>query len=286
MIIEEIAREIYDTLFQPPLEEPLRSIDIPLAGRGYSSESVKMVFDLVNTINGISSESLASIPDDKDGSATLKYLREVRKVAERIGSLKPSSLGLHPFVYFYGANGRFSSTAFLATAAFVKELERRNAFAKFTTIRSQFEEFLIEHKDFINQVQHDVRFGEPRLQAALLMYRMLFDRLVGGKSSETIIKEMQSHSELKFLKVSVEQPNNYGKDFSKETRNAAYIRAALEKSLLCVICKARLHTSISFDHKERKQDGGRGSPDNAQLTHFYCNTGYKESLHASQVSGS
>jgi hypothetical protein len=41
--------------------------------------------------------------------------------------------------------------------------------------------------------------------------------------------------------------------------------------------------SISFDHKDRKQDGGLGTPDNAQLTHHYCNGGYKEKLNAKGI---
>jgi hypothetical protein len=33
-----------------------------------------------------------------------------------------------------------------------------------------------------------------------------------------------------------------------------------------------------MDHTVRKQDGGTDSPDNMQLTHPYCNSGYKESM--------
>ena len=33
--------------------------------------------------------------------------------------------------------------------------------------------------------------------------------------------------------------------------------------------------AISVDHIERKQDGGKATIENAQLTHPYCNTGVK-----------
>ncbi|MBI4302685.1 MAG: DUF262 domain-containing protein [Chloroflexi bacterium] len=298
--IEKTAREIYDTLFKPHLETPLRSLDIPIAGQGYSGESVKMVFDLVNLINDVSPEmwqdkpkvgrrkESASIdshilPDDENGSQTLKYLKAVKKVATRIGSLDPSSLGLHPVVYFYGATGRFLPMTFLAVAAFVRELERRDAFGKFTKVRSQFEEFLLEHRDFVNQIGHAIYGGEKRLKATLLMYRVLFEGLTEGKPTEDIIKQMQSHLELRYLTETTPEMKEYGKDFSTSTKSAVYIRDAIDKSLRCTICNARLHSkSISFDHKERKHDGGVGTPDNAQMTHPYCNTGYKEWLNANR----
>lgn len=44
----------------------------------------------------------------------------------------------------------------------------------------------------------------------------------------------------------------------------------------CCICSAAIHfNSISIDHIVRKQDGGLGTVDNAQLSHPFCNTGVK-----------
>lgn len=298
MDIEKTARDIYDTMFKPPMETPLRTLDLPIAGRGYSGESVKMVFDLVNLVNNVSPDmwhekgtkrgktnigDVASkiLVDDEDGTQTLQYLREVRKVATRIGSNDASSLGLHPVVYFYGATGRFLPMAFLAVAAFVKELESKDAFAKFTRVRSKFEDFLLAHRNFVNQIGHEVIGGEKRVKTTLLMYEILFEGLTNGDSDAYIIKEMKSHTELKFLQETPPGNIEYGKDFSTDTKSATYLREAIDKSPKCAICNARLHfKSISFDHKERKQDGGLGTPENAQLTHPYCNTGYKEMLNA------
>lgn len=290
--IERTAREIYNTLFEPQVKFPLRTLDIPIAGRGYSGESVKMVFDLVNLLNGVSSAksgkseriSQMKLPDDEDGAETLRYLREVKKVAIRIGSTEPASLGLHPIIYFYGASGRFLPMTFLAVATFIKYLESRDAFAKFTKVRSKFEDFLLEHRDFVNQIGHAVFGSEKRVKATLLMYQILFNELIKESSVENIIKEMTSHTELKFLKDKMPENGEYGNDFSADTKSATYLREAIDKSLRCSICGARLHfKSISFDHKERKQDGGSGQPDNAQLTHPYCNTGYKEMMNAKGI---
>ncbi|OGO21713.1 MAG: hypothetical protein A2Z28_01635 [Chloroflexi bacterium RBG_16_51_9] len=300
--IEKTAREIYDTLFKPQIETPLRTLDIPIAGRGYSGESVKMVFDFVNLVNNVSpvmwqNKTTAKskkksgvvtprvLPDDQDGLQTLQYLREVRKVATRIGSNDPSSLGLHPIVYFYGATGRFLPMTFLAVVAFVKDLESNVSFAKFTRVRSQFEDFLLEHRAFVNQIGHEVIGGEKRVQTTILMYQILFEGLTRGDSVEQIIGQMKSHTELKFLRETTTEDKEYGKDFSTETKSTVYLREAIDKSLRCTICNARLHfKSISFDHKDRKEDGGLGIPDNAQLTHPYCNTGYKEMLNAKGIN--
>jgi len=299
--IEKTARDIYDTMFKPPIETPLRTLDLPVAGKGYSGESVKMVFDLVNLINNVSPDMWREktikkgkaktedmpdkvLPDDDNGTQTLQYLKEVRKLAIRIGSNDPSSLGLHPVVYFYGATGRFLPMTFLAVAGFMKELEKRNAFAEFTRIRSGFEDFLLENRGFVNQIGHEVIGGEKRVKATLLMYEVLFEELTRGGSKQHIIEQMRSHKELKFLHEPVAENIEYGKTFSVDTKSAAYLREAIDKSPRCAICNARLHfKSISFDHKGRKEDGGLGTPDNAQLTHPYCNTGYKEMLNAKGI---
>src|SRR5439155_1551466 len=68
----------------------------------------------------------------------------------------------------------------------------------------------------------------------------------------------------------------YGRDFDSEAKSTAFLREALKNALRCQICQGFIHTkSISIDHLERKEDGGFGSPNNAQLTHPYCNTTYK-----------
>ena len=51
---------------------------------------------------------------------------------------------------------------------------------------------------------------------------------------------------------------------------------ALSTSVRCKICGGYIHkNSISIDHKIRKEDGGGGTVENAQISHPYCNTTYK-----------
>lgn len=43
---------------------------------------------------------------DLTGEQTIKFLNRCRKIAQRINSIHPSSLGLHPIIYFYTRLGR------------------------------------------------------------------------------------------------------------------------------------------------------------------------------------
>ena len=65
-------------------------------------------------------------------------------------------------------------------------------------------------------------------------------------------------------------------DFSSGTKSEIFISDTLQNALKCKICGGFLHVNaISFDHIKRKQDGGRGTIENTQMTHPYCNTTMK-----------
>ena len=55
--IERTARDIYEILFVPPLEVPIKTLDLPVAGRGYSADSVRLVFEFVNFANGLTTDA-------------------------------------------------------------------------------------------------------------------------------------------------------------------------------------------------------------------------------------
>ena len=106
--IEKTAKEIYDMLFIPPLEIPIKTLDLPVAGQGYSAESVRLIFDFINLANDMlaSQSKLKDVEDDKDGIRTVEFLKNTKRIISRICSNDEGSLGLHPAVYFYSASGR------------------------------------------------------------------------------------------------------------------------------------------------------------------------------------
>ncbi len=302
--IETLAREIDENLFKPLLEVPIRTLDLPIAGQAYSADGFKMIFDLVNLANGVTPAmwedppegrkkrpQIAPLPDDSNGATTIEFLHKVKKAALRISGDYSGSLGLHPVVYFYGATGRFQPPAFLAAVKFVEELDHvPNGFFDFTKHRRVFEEYLVRHRHFANQLTHALGSRTRPLERLVLLYHLILDELKAGRSTDDeLFARIASEPRLGDLKKIPEEPDpTKRRRFTGDVKSAAFIRDAIDSPLRCTICGARLHRgAISSDHKVRQQDGGVGDVENLQHAHPYCNTGYKEALtHAAKVADS
>ncbi|MFE6478052.1 HNH endonuclease family protein [Streptomyces rochei] len=301
--IESLAKDVYDLIFRPTLDMSIRSTDLPVAGRGYSADSLKMVFELVNFVNRLRPEmwqpekngrkrtianqsDMSTLADDPDGTATLEFMRATKRAASKIAGNSPASLGLHPAVYFYSATGRFQPAAFLAAVAFTQELVEKRRLVKYTELRAKFEDFLVSYKHFLNQIVQSYGSLQRSVPPILEMYKILLDSLAEGLDDEATIERMRANSNPRLpVKVITEDDRRHGRNFSSETKNAIVLKATLESSPVCQICNARLHLrSMTFDHKIRKEDGGDGAMDNGQMTHPYCNSGYKESRPSSEAT--
>lgn len=295
--IESLSREIYDSLFRPLLENPIKTLDLPIAGQAYSANAFKMIFDLVNMVNEVTpamwdekprtrgKATIKRIEDDKDGQQTVAFLSRVKRAASLVSGNDSRSLGLHPVVYFYGVTGRFQPIAFLATVKFVAELEDKKQVKKFTKVRRDYEEFLIEHKHFISALGHTYGGRTRSLELLVDMYRTVFEQLTYGIKSADIEASLLKESPSLALKSAAErrEPTRRSK-FSSEDKSASFLQQALDSPNRCNLCGARLHVrGINIDHKTRIQDGGLGNSENGQPTHPYCNSGYKESEHAKAV---
>lgn len=273
--IEKIAKEIYDTLFVPALESPIKTLDLPVAGRGYSGESVKLIFDFINLSNGLvlAQKKLKPLSDDTDGSQTINFLKTSQRIIDRICSKEPCSLGLHPAVYFYSAAGRYQPTAFLATVQMMMDFEAQDKFAWFTKHRAKFEEFLATHRHFINQIVSQFGSGIKGYEWVYKLHTEILSNLETGTESELVTQLINSH------KWRLKDLPSTGTAFSTETKSAIYLKTALSSAIKCGVCGARMHkNSMSAGHIERREDGGISHSDNGQMEHFYCNTGYKEKL--------
>jgi hypothetical protein len=278
--IEKLAKEIHAMLFAPPLETPIKTLDLPIAGRGYSGQSLPLIFDFVNLATEIGHGEVAqeSLADDTDGSKTIDYLKVVRRLTWRICGNHPSSLGLHPAVYFYSSTGRHQPTAFLAVVSLMKDFEKRDFFRTFTKHRGTFEHFLVAHKTFVNQTV--IKFGStlkgyPRLGQ---MYGLIVSHLTNGKTVEQIVTELQNDTNFNYLKaIEANSVKAVGTKFSSETKSATFLREAFQGALTCKICDGFIHlNALTIDHKQRVREGGTGVAENAQVTHPYCNTTYKQ----------
>jgi hypothetical protein len=293
--IEALAFKAHEVLFKPVLQDPITTTELPVAGQGYSSQSFQMLIDLVNMVNGItpkmwmepkgsnappSNRPSERIPEDTTGDKTIKYLKEVNRAATLISGKESRSLGLHPVVYFYGSNGKFHPAALLAAIKFFKKLENDKLLIDFTDHRFDFEELLVHHRHFINQLAKSKGSRTRPVDSLVALYETVLREVKTGKSQSEIIAILREDPRLKDLE-DIRDEDRVRRKFSKDVRSAAYLKNAIDSPQRCALCRARMDArSMSSDHIRRAEDGGMGTAENLQFTHVFCNSGYKESKHA------
>lgn len=271
--IQDLALKINTILFNPKLDTPIKTLDIPIGGKLYSAATLPLILDFVNITNNIDK---AKLRDDEEGSETIKLLKRTLKFANLINSNHPSSLGLHPVIYFYSKEGRHKTAMFYAITKFVIDLEQKNKLNTFTDIRAALEKIIWEYDYLIQQINRKYRSAQASYNyISQFLYDCMLELSEKKDIHEVISKLISSKYEYLTIEKKAEDFTNQ-KDFTTGKKSAVYILDAIEKAPKCKLCQALVHrNSISIDHIERRQDGGVGSVDNGQLTHFYCNTGYK-----------
>lgn len=274
--IQELAKEINEILFSPKLETPVKTLDIPIGGKLYSAQTLPLILEFINITNKIKSDFKNTLIDDKDGSATIKILNTTRKIAQRINSMHPSSLGLHPIVYFYSQEGRHKIASFLATVLFVMELEEKNKINDFISAREPFESILIEFDFLVQQINRKYRTSAVSYPYIKNYYFRIIELLNKGMQKDKVISEIPGDANFNYLTIHPNVDEVSSKEFSKERKGAVYIKDAIKNAIRCKICNGYIHkNSITIDHVARKEDGGLGTIDNGQIAHPYCNSTYK-----------
>lgn len=284
--MENLGREIYKALYSPPLNPPIRTLDLPIAGHGYGSQTLPLIFDFVNIANDIpvseasrrkTSKSDVGAQSNIDEEQTVLTMRGAGRLVRRMTGTHPSSLGLHPAVYFYSANGKHQPTTVLAMASLVKDLsEIPDSFLRFTETRAEFERFLVEHKIFVNQltVMHgSMAKGFRQLKE---YYQFVISCLQRKMSFEEIGSRLKEHD--KYQKLVKERPvlTKQPKEFSKNLKQLVYLSEALEKSFICAECGSRIDPkSMHLDHELEKSSGGVATSENARWLHPFCDSTYK-----------
>jgi len=272
--IQQLAEEINDILFNPKLDTPIKTLDIPIGGKQYAASTLPLILDFVNISNDIGFKD--SLEDDTTGEKTIRLLKRTLKIANLVNSKHPSSLGLHPVIYFYSKDGRHKTALFYAIIKFVIELHKQKKINDFIKTRVGIENIIWNYDYLIQQIHRKYRGAQmsyPHVANFLLDAIKLLK--IGLSEKDTINKLIKDkYNYLTIEKDESEETNS--KDFSTKRKSAVYIKDAIESAPKCKICNGLIHrNSISIDHKERKQDGGLGKIDNGQITHPYCNTGFK-----------
>lgn len=293
--IEKIASKIHGLLFHPELDE--KRVVFPIAGKGYSDHSLDLVFGIVNMINGLKElnskrktflkkESDEILPEKDDtGEATLIYLNKVERIISIIaGENDGISLGLSPLIYFYNPKGRFQITSFLAIVHIMLQwdTERKShngiQFQKFSSVREQFEDFLLEYKYFTTEATMNIGSGIKSYEQLAELYMFVIESLVAKLTSKEILEKIETDERFYFIKkvksdnIFEDQRSKPGRKITKETAHAAAIRLYLTNKVKCPICKGHAtFKSYNWDHDQELRNGGKSNIENLQLTHPYCN---------------
>jgi hypothetical protein len=276
------AKDIHDILFLPPLDPPVRTLELPIAGQPYGGNGMRLTMELVQFANTKSGK--ASAMPDEDGTKTLGALQRTWSVAVRMCGSDAASLGLHPVVYVYShATGKHLPSAFMALARWITDLDSRKNLSQFCAMRKDFEEFLVGNEAISREIVSQQGSRGRAVPTLIAYYQFLFDRLSEGLSKDEIEFALSGDQKLKgFLAISkAELQLEHGVDFSPEVKSQGFIKEALGGSIRCVICEARLYPSrFNSEHKKDKKLGGIGSPENHGLAHYYCNSNKEQILAA------
>jgi hypothetical protein len=271
--IQELASDINDILFNPRLQTPIKTLDLPIAGKLYSAQTLPLIVDMISIVSKQNNKE-----DDETGDATIAVLKSVKKIANLLNSNHHSSLGLHPAVYFYSQEGRHKTASFLAITDFISRLSSRNKLNDFIKVRPRFEGFMLEFDYLVQQINRKYRTAQASHPHISRFLEYVIDALKAEKSDADILRDIQSTDDFGYLSPQMPtlRRGASGKKFDTEAKSAVYLREVLKSAPKCKICGGYIHrNSISIDHVDRRRDGGSSLPENGQLTHPYCNTGYK-----------
>lgn len=265
----EKAKEIHKLLFSPPLEHPVKTLHLPIGGKAYAGTAMEVTLELVEFAN--QKPAVGAV-----GPVTVDTLQKTWTVLSKINGMDAACVGLHPAVYFYShSTGKHQPAALMAVVKWISGWTKQQ-FENFTVVRKEFEEFLISNSRILGDAISR-RGSRGRAVPTLIdYYNLVLTEVTNWKKESEIYEAMRVKPRLAPFSVKLPDFNEYGPNFSAEVKSFALITDALAGAPTCKICGARYHPdSVNIDHVKGKEEGGKGSPENAQPTHVYCNANRK-----------
>jgi HNH endonuclease len=273
--IEELAEQFHSLLFDPEVETPVKTLDLPLGGSISPVDALSLLIEFLTISAGRAQETLTieKYPDDESGDGTISVLKNSLQILNRITGNTAGSLGLHPAVYFYNERGKYARFLFLGMTSLIAEKVRNNDnqfFKKFSVAREKVEAFLIQNKSLITLLLTNMSKGQ-RTSKMKDLFNFLVGEVHAGRqlTSEAAVAQLGLRGRI--LDVNTPQA---AVQITDDTKSMLFVREAIGKALPCPLCKGLLDPtkSVSYDHIKPVRDGGTGDIANAQLVHPYCNT--------------
>lgn len=277
--IEEAAKKMHSTLFDPEIQTPIKTLDLPLGGSKGIRTALQIIIEylaIANISQTLKNNSIDFGTDDNVGEQTMAVLKKAERLTNRITGNDKGSLGLHPAIFYYGPSGVHSSPLFLGTARHISERlanNDSNFFYNFSVGREIIENALISHKELIATSLQKLG-STKRIETYSKIFGKIYNSAKENKQvSERDIVEWAGLTG----KIVVGTEKTTSTNFSDESKSKIFIQSALKNALKCPLCNGYIDSnkSISYDHIIRQQDGGIGDWENGQITHPYCNQSLK-----------
>jgi len=279
VVVETLSKELYASFFEPEVDIPLKTLDVPLGGSVSPVDALGLLIEyltIAGTTQANGVKSIDKYENEGPGDATISILNSALQIVQRMTGNSAGSMGLHPAVYFYNERGKYSRFLFLGMASLIAEKLRNNDssyFKKFTAARKNLEKFLMSNKSLIGILLQNMGKGNR-----VSKMRDLFSFLVAESEARLVLpEEAIAHLGLRGRIFDVNAAQQGPSRFSDDDKSQIFITKALSNALTCSVCGGMLdpHKSVSYDHITRVRDGGIGHPSNGDLVHPFCNTGIK-----------
>ena len=162
--------------------------------------------------------------------------------------------------------------------AFVAKLVANGQLGDFVRVRSAFESFMLEYDYLAQQINRKFRTAQRSYPYVSSFFEHVRLGLARKEPNDLIIDSIRKMNDFNFVTIEKPQPKKGkpGEKFTRDDKSAIFLRDVLQTAPRCRICQGYVHrNAISIDHIERRVEGGTSGIENGQLTHPYCNTGYK-----------
>lgn len=276
--IEDLAASYYNDFFKPEIKEPLKTIELPIAGAVSPVDALSLLVEFLG-ITGTGTakgKQIGEYENDTTGDETIQMLKNSLQIMKRITGNSSESLGLHPAIYFYNERGKYSRFLFLGMILLLTERLGNNDggfFKKFSAVRPKLEKFLVENKSLIGIILQNLAKSQrvPKMRD-MLEFVVNQSHMKESIAPEDVMKHLGMRGRVFDVVASQTTPA-----FSDNTRATIFVRDALAAAMECPICKGKLapHKSVSYDHVVRVREGGLGEAENGALVHPYCNSAVK-----------
>ena len=279
--IEELAKRIHGTIFQPEFDTPIKTLELPLGGSTGVRAALQVLVEFMLEANRNQQgepKELKDQSDDDDGAGTKAALSKTLDLASRMTGNDQGSLGLHPAIYFYGPTGRHLIPMFLGMSTLIARKIINNDktfFETFSAVRGKLEDLLIRHKELIVTILQKT-ISRHRITNYADLIDNLVEQLFADPSKAITDQDLVMLAGLSGKIITGTQTET-GERFSGDTKSAVFIKTALTAAIRCPVCPGYLDQtkSVSYDHIKERASGGGGGEENCQLTHPYCNQATK-----------